>query len=54
MPPILSVIPPSNGGAFLLVCTLVVGSVGVDLSFGAGDYSEMLVWSIMNVVILLV
>ena len=42
--------PPSNGGALLLVWTTVVRSGGVDVSFWAGEYFEMLVLSIMNVV----
>ena len=33
MPPILSQIPPFNGGVLLLVWTVVVGSGGVDVTF---------------------
>ena len=42
MSPIFSDIPPSNGGALLLVWTVVVGSGGVDVSFWAGEDFEML------------
>ena len=42
MPPIFLEIPPSNGGALLLVWTVVVGSGGFDVSFWAGEDFEML------------
>ena len=50
MPRIFSEIPPSNGGALLLVGTKVVGSGGVDVSFWAGEDLEMLVLSVINAV----
>ena len=46
MPPIFSEIPPSNGGALLLVWTVEVGYGGVDVSFWAGEYFEMLFLSL--------
>ena len=48
MPPLFSDIPPSDGGALLLVCTVLVGSGGVDVSFWAGEDFEILILSIMN------
>ena len=42
MTPILLEIPTSNGGALLLVWTVVVGSRGFDLSFWAGEDFEVL------------
>ena len=40
--PIFSEISPSNGGDFLLVWTVVVGSGGVDVYLWAGEDLEML------------
>ena len=48
MPQILSDIPPSNDGPFLLVGTTVVGSGGVDVSLWAGEDFEILVLSVIN------
>ena len=42
MQPIFPEIPPSNGGALLLVWTVVIGSGGVDVSFWDGEDFEML------------
>ena len=46
MPPTLSEIPPSSGGALLLVWAVVVGYRGGDVSVWAGEDVEMLFLSI--------